>query len=1003
MADQTFRDIEEKLLEATNYGLDIIHRLYPQATDKKNFRIRDYEDDKNESASMKLLEGKSGVRAYRVTDFGGTVQNENAFGLYMLDRNISYTEAVLELANEYQAKGYKILDTEKVIYKADYRESKPEDFEGELNDKGFSFKTKDFTAFELGLLGPELRGNDGENENGNFRSPLVTAETCKEVNLYSLEEFSFLTKDKSKVSTFRSTDKFPILAFINEDKEVGQWVKIYMPRNGKKQREDGKDFRFMHLGGRPKNFIFGFSRLQKLLKNHRDNYKGPEINDKNFDIEKIKLERVSIATGGSDGLNLIALGEPVVWFNSETGNENVNEKTLSDLRAFAEVIINVPDCDSTGKRVARKMALTHMDVHTLWLDTYFRNKGSKDFKDFCKENQSLTKKQLIRRVGEMMDATMPAKFWTSNYDEKRKRYTHQFSPSFAFYFLRLNGFCRVLDITRKDGYYFAHIQGNVVEEVDTVIIKNFLKKFLIEKQRREGVREVSHSLMDALITTTRLSDSSMALLHERELDFTDFDQDAQYFFIGNKVYKTTKRGTETATFDRYVLKSQLLDRLIYEGTGRIIDADRFKVETQKVGDAEVPVKYFDIKEIGKNSYDIEINEKNCEFFNYMIQTSRVHWGKERKGYIEAGKSEDDFYEKSKFDIAGKYLEELDIHEQKQHLVNKIFSFGYMLHRYKDPSKPWAPFAVDESVLEDDVAEGGAGKTIFMDAAKYFCKLEILSGKEDFENDKFFFEGVSEHTDILFLDDLKRNFDLSYFYQMITGDMTVNTKFLSRIKIPFKLSPKWVFTSNYSLKDQRGSSIRRRIVLGFSDYYHAENDDRGRREPKDDFGHSLYDDWDDKQWFKFLNFGFQCLQFYLSCQDKINAPANNILLRTYYIEMGENFQKWADNYLHQREGETQDGDHRYIIKENLYNEMIEYAKNEKIKFLMDVKPTTFKKKLKAWCKINDLELEEKKFGVLQYDTAGNPILKNGKHWNKTTDHFRFVEKLDDGSAEPGEYY
>lgn len=1002
MSDQSFRDIEERLLAATNYGLDIIQRLYPQATDKKNFRIRDYEDDRNESASMKLLDGKNGLRAYRVTDFGGSVQAENAFGLYALDRNISYTEAVLELANDYQAQGHQILDTEKVIYKPEYRECKPEEFEGELNEKGFSFKTKDFTPFELGLLGPELKGN-ADNETGNFRTPLITPEVCKEVNLYSLEEFSFKTKDNAKVVTFRSTDKFPIMAFINTDEKIGQWMKVYMPRNGKRQREDGKDHRFMHVGGRPSNFIFGFDRLQKLLADYRISLLEKDKKLEPKDVEDKKLPRISIATGGSDGLNLIALGEPAVWFNSETGAENIDIYKLKELWKLADDIVNVPDCDSTGKREARKMALQHMDVRTLWLDTYFRNRHSKDFKDFCKENQSHTKKQLIKRVGEMMDATMPAKFWTSNYDEKRKRYTHQFSPSFAFYFLRLNGFCRVLDLTRKDGYYFAQVQGNVVEEVDVIIIKNFLKKFLIEKQRREGVREVSHSLMDALITTTRLSDSSMALLHERELDFTDFDQDAQYFFIGSRVYKTTKRGTEVASFDRYVLKSQLLDRLILDGSGHQIDADKFKVETRKEGETEVPVKYFDIKEIGPDSYDIDIYEKNCEFLNYMIQTSRVHWDKQRKGYIEAGYSEEDFYSRTKYDIGGKYLDELDIHEQKQHLVNKIFAFGYILHRYKDPSRPWAPVAVDESVLEDDVAEGGAGKTIFMDGAKYFCNLHILSGKEDFENDKFVFEGVSEHTDLLFFDDLKRNFDLSFFYQLITGDMTVNTKFLSKIKIPYKLSPKFLFTSNYSLKDQRGSSIRRRIVLGFSDYYHAENEDRGRREPKDDFGHSLYADWRDEQWFKFINFGFQCLQFYLGCQHKINAPANNILLRTYYQEMGEHFQKWADNYLPVRKGETLYEGVDYIIKEALYNEMIEYAKTEKIKFLADIRPTTFKKKLKAWCKINDFELEEKKINVLQYSN-GQAILKDGKHWNKTTDHLRFVERISENAgAEPGEYY
>ena len=360
---QTFRDIEIKLLSVTNDGLDIIHTLYPQATDRKNFRIRDPHEDKTESASMKLLE-INGVRAWRVTDWGGSVAKENCFGLYALDRNISYVEAVLELANDYQVKGQDILETKKVIYKPEYRECKPEDFEHELNEKDFHFLTKDFTSFELGLLGPEIKST--ESENGNYRSHLVTPEHCKEVNLYSLEEYSYLSKDNTKVITYRSTDNFPILGFVNTDDEIGQWVKIYKPRAGKKFTDDGKDYRFHHLGGRPKDFIFGFDRLVNLLERHRDKLEA-ETKDEKFDREKIKLPRIVRATGGSDGINFIALGEPVVWPNSET--EKFTKYTLNKLLKYADEVVNVPDCDATGKREGRNLALTLMEIRTRWLDT----------------------------------------------------------------------------------------------------------------------------------------------------------------------------------------------------------------------------------------------------------------------------------------------------------------------------------------------------------------------------------------------------------------------------------------------------------------------------------------------------------------------------------------------------------------------------------------------------------------------------------------------------------
>jgi len=970
MADQSFRDIENKLLAVTNHGLDIILSIYPNARLGKNFRIR--EDDKTASASMKLITSKTGVTAYCINDFGGSISKENCFGLYALDRNLSYTEAVLELADTYQANGYDILDTEKVIYQAEYREYSTEDFPHALNEKGFHFITKDFTPFELGLLGPEIKGA-GESENGNFRSPLVTAETCKEVNLYSLEEYSWFNKEKNKIITLRSTEKFPILGFINEDKEIGQWVKIYKPRGGKKfspDQENPQDFRFQHLGGRPKDFIFGLNRLQKLLDDYRD-----DNSDDVDDPEELKLPYIAIATGGSDGLNLLALGVPTVWFNSETAK--IDKFILSELKKYAHEIVNIPDCDTTGKREGRDLALQFMDVKTLWLDTYFFNKKLKDFKDFCKENQSRTITQLTKRVNEMIDATMPAKFWITTLNEKSKRYNHNFSPTFAFYFLRLNGFCRVIDRSRKDGYYFARVVGNVVEETDVTEIKNFFKAFLITKQHREGVREVSHSLMDALITSTRFSDASMSMLHDRELDFTDFEKDAQFFFLGDKVYKTTKKGTEQATFNRYVLKSQLLDQLIMEATGIQIDTKKFKIDKDP---------YFEIKETGPLDHEVKVNVSDCDFMNYIFQTSRVHWKKELQAYLKAGKKEEDFYRESRFRLVSPYLSDEENRDQMNHAANKTYTFGYLLHRYKDPTRPLFPWAVDEAVQDDDVAEGGAGKTIFFNALKYFCSFFEIPKSED-KDDKFKFEGITLHTDFVYYDDMDRSFDLRTLFSEITGGMTVNTKNVSRVKIPYALSPKMGGSSNYSIRHNEGSYNRRRLILGFSDYYHAENKETGisAYEPKNDFRHRLFDDWMNEQWYRFINFGFQCLSFYLSSSKIIEAPTNNIRMRTYFSEMGIHFQEWADNYFPELIGET-------FAKDTA----IQHCQKHNIKFLGNLSSNAWKKKTKAWCKVHGLDFEDRiNLNIEQYDSYGQPVMKNGTHYKKTIEHVKLTPAAEDG--------
>ena len=46
------QNIVDKILQATNNGLDIILEIFPQANTSQNFRIRDAQDDKNPSASL---------------------------------------------------------------------------------------------------------------------------------------------------------------------------------------------------------------------------------------------------------------------------------------------------------------------------------------------------------------------------------------------------------------------------------------------------------------------------------------------------------------------------------------------------------------------------------------------------------------------------------------------------------------------------------------------------------------------------------------------------------------------------------------------------------------------------------------------------------------------------------------------------------------------------------------------------------------------------------------
>lgn len=79
----------------------------------------------------------------------------------------------------------------------------------------------------------------------------------------------------------------------------------------------------------------------------------------------------------------------------------------------------------------------------------------------------------------------------------------------------------------------------------------------------------------------------------------------------------------------------------------------------------------------------------------------------------------------RFDIAGESLTAEEIDEQKRNLINKIFTFGYMLHQYKSPSRAWAPMAMDNKSAKTKKAMAVVENLSFQDAILSFKDCETV--------------------------------------------------------------------------------------------------------------------------------------------------------------------------------------------------------------------------------------------------------------------------------------
>ena len=408
-------------------------------------------------------------------------------------------------------------------------------------------------------------------------------------------------------------------------------------------------------------------------------------------------------------------------------------------------------------------------------------------------------------------------------------------------------------------------------------------------------------LTSEIITSPKIAGSVvLERLSEVDLDFSTCTADSQIFYfkkndLQNVAVEVTGEGLKEhldgATFGRYVWEENVIPHRFTKLE------DMFEITSS-------------IDETGTRVWDIDVKNTSSPMFGYIINTSRIHWRKEIEERFATSKERAAYHEAHKFDIAGEGLSDTEIQEQKLNLVNKIFSIGYMLHRHKDPSRAWAPQAMDNKIGSDGECNGRSGKSFLFKAFEHFMKQIKLSGRNPkLMDNPHVFDQVDKSTDFILVDDCAQYLSMGIFYDIITGALTVNPKNNRSFTIPFHKAPKMGFTTNYVPTDFDASTMARLLPMVFSDYYHEralENDYLENRSIRDDFfGRSLLTEgYPESDWNRDINFFMQCCRFYLSVVekvDKILPPLGNILQRKFKADMGENFEDWALTYFAEESG------------------------------------------------------------------------------------------------------
>lgn len=930
------------ILNATNGGLDIILSYYPNAAKvlhkaARQFKVR--ETEKTASASLKQM--PDGV--WVVTDFGGDQKSRNGVQICQLEEGVSYGEACAILGARFHIEGAKLQLVKPIIER---RALEPEEVPG-----GYDFEFKDFTDAELKLLGPR-----------------VNSVHCGEFKLKSCESFTYFKENEAVVT--RSTPEYPIFVF-----DFVSWQKIYQPNSYDKQ------YRFRYAGQKPSRHVFGLEAVEKEFKRvklkqegekvekneiflgHEADYeehddssealaaKAAEMAKRAKEFTDPRMDRVFICSGGSDGINLRSFGHYSIWFNSEA--EHLEYEEYKQLKAWAKHIYYVADLDHTGLRQAVQIGLKYLDIRLLWLPEklkeYRDRRGNprKDFKDYVEVFYKNDEKSLVfqRGLEKLIENALPMQFYTIMGAPGKK--TYSVSNTRLYHFLNLMGFGRYESEMFKDGFIYIRKVGNIIKILQPYEIENFVHAFLEERGMHADLR-------DFVYNSPKLNANSMAKLPAMRIDFTSADRTSQVMFFEKKVWRITAEGVKEyrpGELDRYVWENKIL-----EHNPKLLEEPPFEIFYDQDGDI-----------------DIKINAKDCWFLNYLINTSRVHWRAELEDQFEGRpvKEAEAYFKEHQFSIDGPGLNAEQIYEQKLHLINKLYSLGYMSHAHKDDSKAWCVFAMDNKMSEVGESHGGSGKSLCygVGLSHVLKRRFYLKGRDSrlTQND-FIYHGVTEDTDYIFIDDATQHLPFDFFFSEITGSLKVNPKNAMPFEIPFHLAPKFAITSNFTMVNFDPSTARRLLLAVFSDYYHSNSngDYREARSVSDDFGGKLmFRDFDQHQWDMFYNLIGRALQFFLNHPKKIDPPMDNVTKRSLMAEMGDPFYSWALAFFDQ---EDSAGVKRHVdvevSKEFAFDDFLKTTK------LTKWSSTKFKKAIKAFCQWNGWTFNPK---VLQNNSSR--IIKN----------------------------
>jgi hypothetical protein len=373
----------------------------------------------------------------------------------------------------------------------------------------------------------------------------------------------------------------------------------------------------------------------------------------------------------------------------------------------------------------------------------------------------------------------------------------------------------------------------------------------------------------------------------------------------------------------------------------------------------IRAKDFDIKMLGQDdiylspSYQYNYKEKES---NKIVKGTGSAWYK----YIRRISGIGPEFDETIIDNLPK--------EHQDRMLSTMTIIGYLLHSYKDPSRPWAVIINEDT--PDDGKGGGSGKQIFTKGLAMLRNLKEEDGRQLNIKAQFAFQGLSEEHDLYVLDDVPKWFRIDTMYRMITNDTVIEERNKGRKIIPFDQSPKFVFSTNYDISGTEDAKhLKRRVKQLLFECYFGPN-----RLPINEIGMVLKDGWidNDDQWQLFYNFMFLCVLSYLNLSVIETQMTEKTKEKAIRNQFGNEFYEFVSENLND---ETEWYKEWFVVKP-FYTV---FKDNSQTKMTL----SEFKKNLESYLKIYEIkyDIDKNYTGKSSYQMDQNTFIEDGEYYRK----------------------